>query len=60
MRGEPRGAELRRPDSGIWEDRGQEEHHLVSKLMCWVALDRGVRLADRLDVAMVNAADALR
>jgi GH15 family glucan-1,4-alpha-glucosidase len=38
----------RKPDSGIWEERGDEEHHLVSKLMCWVALDRGVRLADRL------------
>jgi GH15 family glucan-1,4-alpha-glucosidase len=38
----------RRPDSGIWEERGDDEHHLVSKLMCWVALDRGVRLADRL------------
>jgi GH15 family glucan-1,4-alpha-glucosidase len=38
----------RKPDSGIWEERGREEHHLVSKLMCWVALDRGVRLAHRL------------
>jgi GH15 family glucan-1,4-alpha-glucosidase len=38
----------REPDASIWEERGAEEHHLVSKLMCWVALDRGVRLADRL------------
>jgi GH15 family glucan-1,4-alpha-glucosidase len=38
----------RKPDASIWEERGEEQHHLVSKLMCWVALDRGVRLVDRL------------
>jgi GH15 family glucan-1,4-alpha-glucosidase len=36
------------PDQGIWELRGEPGHHLHSKLMCWVALDRAVRLADQL------------
>jgi len=33
------------PDQGIWEARGKPRHYLSSKLMCWVALDRGTRLA---------------
>jgi GH15 family glucan-1,4-alpha-glucosidase len=36
-------------DQGIWEVRGEARHFLYSKLMCWVALDRAVTLADRLD-----------
>ena len=37
----------RRKDEGIWEVRGGQQHFLYSKLMCWVALDRGLRLADK-------------
>ena len=35
------------PDEGIWEMRNRQEHFVYSKLMNWVALDRGVRLADK-------------
>ena len=35
----------RDPDQGIWEARGAPRHYVSSKLMCWVALDRGARLA---------------
>ncbi|WP_420593938.1 glycoside hydrolase family 15 protein [Deinococcus sp.] len=34
----------REPDKGIWESRQPGQHHTYSKLMCWVALDRAVRL----------------
>jgi len=37
----------RQPDSGIWEVRNGPFHFTHSKVMCWVALDRAVRLADR-------------
>lgn len=33
------------PDRGIWEVRGEPQHFTSSKVMCWVALDRGARLA---------------
>ncbi len=35
-------------DHGIWEVRSEPRHFLCSKLMCWVALDRGIALAGRL------------
>ena len=38
----------RERDQGIWEIRGEPRHFLHSKLMCWVALDRGIQLADML------------
>jgi GH15 family glucan-1,4-alpha-glucosidase len=37
----------RRPDEGIWEIRGEPQHFVYSKLMCWVALDRALRLANK-------------
>ena len=38
-------ANWREPDQGIWEVRGPAQHFTSSKLMCWVAVDRGARLA---------------
>ncbi len=37
----------RQKDEGIWEVRGGKQHFVYSKLMCWVALDRAIRLADK-------------
>jgi GH15 family glucan-1,4-alpha-glucosidase len=36
----------RQPDSGIWEVRSRPAHFTHSKMLCWVALDRALRLAD--------------
>ncbi len=36
-----------RQDEGVWEVRGGQQHFVYSKLMCWVAIDRALRLADR-------------
>ena len=35
----------RKPDKGIWEIRGDEKHFVLSKVMCWVALDRAEKIA---------------
>nr|WP_240615850.1 glycoside hydrolase family 15 protein [Nakamurella deserti] len=42
---EQAAAHWRAPDRGIWEVRGEPQHFTSSKIMCWVALDRGARLA---------------
>lgn len=39
----------RKPDKGIWEIRGEGQHFVSSKVMCWVALDRGARIAELLN-----------
>ncbi|WP_167473282.1 glycoside hydrolase family 15 protein [Nocardia arthritidis] len=39
-------AKWREPDRGIWEVRGEPQHFTSSKVMCWVALDRGAKLAE--------------
>jgi GH15 family glucan-1,4-alpha-glucosidase len=36
-----------RKDEGVWEVRGGRQHFLYSKVMCWVAVDRALRLADK-------------
>lgn len=36
-----------RPDSGLWEVRGAGLHYVFSKVMCWVAFDRGVKSAEQ-------------
>lgn len=40
-------ASWRQPDEGIWEVRSGRQDFVYSKLMCWVALDRGLRLAEK-------------
>nr|WP_229674641.1 glycoside hydrolase family 15 protein [Nakamurella endophytica] len=42
---EQAAARWREPDQGMWEVRGPAQHFVSSKIMCWVALDRGARLA---------------
>ncbi len=37
-------------DNGIWEVRGEPRHFVYSKVMCWVALDRGIRAAEQLNL----------
>lgn len=49
-------AHWQEPDSGIWEVRGGPRHFVYSKVMCWVALDRGIRAAQQLHLE----ADLLR
>jgi GH15 family glucan-1,4-alpha-glucosidase len=39
-------ADWRDPDAGIWEIRGDAAHHVHSKLMAWLALDRALRIAE--------------
>ncbi|MFD9030841.1 glycoside hydrolase family 15 protein [Streptomyces sp. NPDC059567] len=41
----------REPDQGIWEVRSGPQHFLYSKLMCWVAVDRALKLAVDLDAS---------
>jgi GH15 family glucan-1,4-alpha-glucosidase len=38
------------PDSSIWEVRSEPRNYVYSKLMCWVAVDRGIRIADRYNL----------
>ena len=40
----------REPDNGIWEIRGKKQHYTHSKVMAWVAFDRTIRSAERLNV----------
>jgi GH15 family glucan-1,4-alpha-glucosidase len=46
----------RQPDSGIWEVRSEPLHFTHSKIMCWVALDRAVRLAEDGQIPPAHAA----
>ena len=38
-----------KPDVGIWEIRGEPEHFVYSKVMCWAALDRGIKLVEETE-----------
>lgn len=54
----------REPDHGIWEIRGPLQHHVHSKTMCWVTLDRAAKIAGHLGKtpkrAYREASDAIR
>jgi GH15 family glucan-1,4-alpha-glucosidase len=57
-------ANWQKPDAGIWEMRSAPRHFLHSRLMCWVALDRAIRLAKKRSlpaplVAWAEARDAI-
>ncbi|MBK7554890.1 MAG: glycoside hydrolase family 15 protein [Flavobacteriales bacterium] len=39
------------PENGIWEVRGGRRHFVFGKVMCWVALDRAINLAEQFDLA---------
>jgi len=39
-----------KPDEGLWEVRGGKSHFVYSKVMCWVALDRAIKLAGAYDL----------
>jgi len=41
--------EWRDPDRGIWEIRGEKRHFVFSKVLCWVAIDRAIKIAELLD-----------
>jgi GH15 family glucan-1,4-alpha-glucosidase len=49
-------ANWNREDEGVWEVRGGRRHFVYSKFMCWVALDRGLRLADKRSLPADRAA----
>lgn len=58
-------AQWEQTDNGIWEVRGAPRHFLYSKLMCWVALDRAVAMAEQLHAGeraagWANEADRIR
>jgi GH15 family glucan-1,4-alpha-glucosidase len=44
-------ASWEQPDNGIWEVRGGQRHYVYSKLQSWVALDRGLKLAELLELS---------
>jgi trehalose-phosphatase len=48
------------PDHGIWEERQLPRHHVHSKVMCWVAIDRAIRIAERYGRAADPAWPGLR
>jgi GH15 family glucan-1,4-alpha-glucosidase len=54
-----------KPDSGIWEIRGEKKHFVFSKMMCWVAMDRAVSIArllykDVFTIKWLEVADAIK
>jgi GH15 family glucan-1,4-alpha-glucosidase len=50
----------REPDSGIWEKRGQRHHYTFSKVMCWVALDRLIKMHEDHAIVLDDVASIQR
>lgn len=48
------------PDHGIWEERRPPRHHVHSKVMCWMAVDRAIKIALRLDPGLAPYWSPLR
>ena len=44
-----------KPDDGIWEVRGGQQQFVYSKMQCWVALDRAIRLATKRSLPLNRA-----
>lgn len=42
------------PDHGIWEERRPPRHHVHSKVMCWMAVDRAIKIAERFDPELAS------
>ncbi|MFV1990991.1 MAG: glycoside hydrolase family 15 protein, partial [Acidimicrobiales bacterium] len=45
-------ARWREPDHGVWEERTRPRHHVSSKVMCWVAVDRAITIHQVADVSV--------
>lgn len=55
------GERWRDPDEGIWEARGGPRHYVHSKAMCWVGMDRAIKIAEALgEVGALDAWGQLR
>ena len=50
----------REPDSGIWEIRGPRRQYTFSKVMCWTAMDRLIKLHDRGFISLDTSVERLR
>jgi len=42
-------AHWQEPDKGIWEFRSEDRHFTFSKMLCWVAIDRAIKIAKKLN-----------
>jgi trehalose 6-phosphate phosphatase len=50
----------REPDHGIWEERAAPRHHVHSKVMCWLAIDRALRMGQAYGLGVDPSWPALR
>jgi len=48
------------PDHGIWEERRPQRHHVHSKVMCWMAVDRAIQIGELVDRDMASTWKLLR